>query len=119
MLQSAHKNRLLILGFFLVLASLLMMGGPAAAQPAPNPDEPRTAAAPPPDCVEGLVIPGGEFGQVRIRNTCGNTQRVKVIIAWGPDSECFVIESGGTRFHTIDDFTGPFPDPRFDGLVSC
>jgi hypothetical protein len=77
------------------------------------------AAAPPPPCVDAEVIPGGDYGKVRVKNNCSSTQRVKVIIAWGPDSECYVISPADDREHVIDDHTGPFPDPYFDGLVAC
>lgn len=75
-------------------------------------------AAPPPGCVHGEVVPGGEFGIVRVLNNCGTTQRVKVLIAFGPDSECFVISPADNRTFEIDDHVGP-GHPRFDGLTAC
>lgn len=95
------------------------MSSPAVAQDPANPDEPRTTADPAPNCVEGLVVGGGDYGTVRVRNGCSDRQRAKVIVAWGPDSRCFNLEPGDVEFHEMDDFTGPFPDPRYDGLVKC
>jgi hypothetical protein len=100
-----HTARTLVVGSLLVLASVLMMSGPANAQP-------------PPGCVDASVISGGDYGTVQVVNNCGTTQRVKVLIAHGPDSECFIIGPADTRRHVIDDHPGP-GRPRFDGLRAC
>lgn len=100
-----HKARTLVVGCLLVLASVLMMSGPAVAQP--------------PSCVDASVVSGGDYGTVKVVNNCGTTQRVKVLIAYGPDSECFIIGPADSRNHVIDDHAGPNPRPRFDGLKAC
>lgn len=101
-----QKTRTLVVGCLLGLTSVLIMSGPAIAQP-------------PPSCVDASVISGGDYGTVQVTNNCSTTQRVKVLIAYGPDSECFIIEPAGTRRHVIDDHPGPNPRPRFDGLTAC
>jgi len=100
-----HKIRTLVVGCFLVLASMLVMSGTALAQQ-------------PPPCVDASIIDGGDYGTVQVVNNCGTTQRVKVFIANGPDSECFIIRPADSRRHVIDDHIGP-GQPRFDGLRAC
>jgi hypothetical protein len=47
-----------------------------------------------------------------VLNLCGRTVRVKVLIAFGPDSECHTLAEGGGFTHTYG-LAG-----RFDGLVT-
>jgi len=100
-----HKARTLVVGCFAALTSVLMMSGTALA-------------AAPPSCVDASIVDGGEYGTVRVVNNCATTQRVKVLIAFGPDSQCFIIGPADSRSHVIDDHIGP-GHPRFDGLQSC
>ena len=52
-------------------------------------------------------------------NTCTTTQRVKVLVAFGPDSACQVLPEGGNFAHQVEKHFPVGPDPRFDGLESC
>jgi hypothetical protein len=69
----------------------------------------RAAAAAVPSCV---YVTRQESRYVQVYNSCYNQQRVKVIVAWGPDSSCLAIPSGW-----YGNFWWSFG--RFDGLVSC
>jgi hypothetical protein len=51
-------------------------------------------------------------GEVWVHNGCSTQQRVKVIIAWGPDTPCLAINQGRYGHYTW--LLG-----RFDGLTSC
>ena len=70
---------------------------------------PPSFAASPPSCV---TIGSQSSRSVTVRNNCRNQQRVKVIIAFGPDSACRAINSRGlSRFRWL---LG-----RFDRLERC
>ncbi|MGH8909459.1 MAG: hypothetical protein ACRD0K_23915 [Egibacteraceae bacterium] len=86
----------------MTITSLVMVSGPAAAQ------------SPPAGCVVASV--SGDL--VSVANTCPFEQRVKVLVAFGPDSACVTMSSGGNFSHRLEPFT-PFNDARFDGLVAC
>lgn len=69
----------------------------------------------PPSCVVAENEPATftSRGTVTVTNTCTRIERVKVVIAFGGDSECFVRQAGGVAVHRYT-----FPS-RFDGLVRC
>jgi hypothetical protein len=64
---------------------------------------------PAPSCV---VIDGQETKYLTARNQCSTQQRIKSIIAWGPDSACYTLTPGSTI-----EFWWNLG--RFDGLTSC
>jgi hypothetical protein len=68
--------------------------------------------APAPICVSVAVHRHWNINHVHLRNDCGYTVRVKVLIAFGPDSACEVLVP--TERFTHSHLVG-----RFDGLVNC
>lgn len=77
---------------------------------------PLTEQVVPPSCVvaeNDRATFTSPRGTVRVTNTCTRIERVKVLIAFGGDSECFVRQAGGEALHTY------FFPSRFDGLVRC
>ncbi|TQM16177.1 hypothetical protein FB558_2984 [Pseudonocardia kunmingensis] len=62
-------------------------------------------------------MPGYYSQTFHVDNGCTDVQRAKVIMAWGPDSECFVIAPNATVTFKATRFHGP--DTRFDGLARC
>lgn len=107
MLQTyPYKTRSLVVTGILAVTSMLMVSGPASAAP----------AAPPPSCVVASV----NNERVSVTNTCSIEQRVKVLVAFGPDSACTSLASNGGNFsHELEPHVPVGPDPRFDGLESC
>lgn len=69
-----------------------------------------------PTCLEVHHEPKGTLtdGRVHFTNNCPTDQRAKALIAFGPDSECFIIAPGTTATHTYGGLA-----PRFDGAVAC
>jgi hypothetical protein len=121
----------------IALALLPFSSGIAAAAPAPS--EPnsytlsrgasvdRRAAtgdkdvanrsAQPPPCVTAGLDPRGVVTQtIHVRNGCAAQQRVKIIVAFGFDSPCFILDPGASVAHAMD--TG-LPRAYFDGLEAC
>ena len=80
----------------------------ASAKVAPN----LAARSPAPTCVSISVHRHWNINHVHLRNDCGYTVRVKVLIAFGPDSACEVLVP--TERFTHSHLVG-----RFDGLVNC
>lgn len=68
-----------------------------------------------PTCLEVRDGPPGAFtgGQVHFTNNCPTDQRAKAVVAFYPDSQCFVLAPGASETY---DYTVP---GRFDGAVSC
>ncbi len=75
---------------------------------------PQAAAATAPSCVKHIDS-GRSWGfpWVKIRNDCKTSQRVKIIRAYAPDSECKTLAPGKTFKHS----TGMAG--RFDGIKRC
>lgn len=67
---------------------------------------------PAPNCIEAKVEKGGF---IQVYNNCGGSdpQRVKVKIAFGPDTSCKSVQPG-TRTNI-----GPLVSGRIDGIVLC
>jgi hypothetical protein len=78
-------------------------------------------AATAPGCVGVQNLSSGSTYKVRVTNKCGNTQRVKVIWAWAPDSSCVSLKNG--YYFDSTGCSGSVcnvpPKPRFDRLESC
>jgi hypothetical protein len=95
----------------MIVGGLLLAGALApitAAQAATTTDVGIQTWAP--DCVEVFGPPA--VTEALLRNTCGNTQRVRVIIKHGFDSGCFVLDPGEEEVY---DWTFG----RYDGLKTC
>ncbi|PWH07730.1 hypothetical protein DEO23_03700 [Brachybacterium endophyticum] len=91
-------------------AAVLTMGAalPATAAPTASADDgPSTKDVP--QCVWAW---SNEYDDVIVHNACGNYQRYKVVMAFGPDLPCATLAPG--QEHSWRD-----PSGRFDGLVSC
>lgn len=111
------------LAITLVTIGSLTFTAPAYAQavaPA-NPDSapaqsleqraiPPEQQALPPSCVSGHESHGDT---VTVRNNCTTAQRVKVLVAFGPDSACTNIAARSSFKHSYPSFG------RFDGLQRC
>ncbi|PRW63642.1 hypothetical protein [Actinopolyspora mortivallis] len=84
-------------------------GAAQTAEPHPG------KAAPPPDCVDVTVDNSSEalYDYAHLHNGCSTTQRVKVVVAWAPDSKCLVLDSGERHSFSWASIG------RFDGLRAC
>jgi hypothetical protein len=121
----------------IALTLLPLIPGIAAA--APTPTEPNTytlsrgasvdrrtatadqdsadRSATPPPCVTARLDPRGIVTQtIHVRNGCAAQQRVKIIVAFGFDSPCFILEPGASVAHAMDT---SIPRAYFDGLEAC
>ena len=100
-------------GSQLLIAAALVVSGFAGLSVA------RAATAP--TCVQVQNTSSGTTYRVKVTNTCGSTQRVKVIWAYGPDSACTTLNSGYQFTHTTCSgwACSVPPRPRFDRLESC
>lgn len=85
-------------------------GGAATAPAVADDDVGSMALAPPCNRVSTRSDFWGNY--VDVRNLCGNAYRVKVIIAFGPDSACHHLDPG-------DGFTHAHFSGRFDRLDLC
>lgn len=122
----------------LIALTLLPLGSTVAVA-APIPTEPNTyrlsngasvdrragtadqnsadSSAAPPPCVTARLDPRGIVTQtIHVRNDCAAQQRVKIIVAFGFDSPCFILEPGASVAHAMD--TG-IPRAYFDGIEAC
>jgi hypothetical protein len=104
-----------------LLAALATVGlaQPAGASPGSpdSPDVPSASSAPEvaalpavPSCV--TISPNNPDDYVNVHNNCSYNVRVKVVIAWGPDSDCFQVPPGYTTRVT-------WTIGWFDGLRDC
>jgi hypothetical protein len=98
-------------------AATLAMGAAAlvasTVSPAPaSAEEVGTQALAPP-CVTVSLRTGFLVEYEDVRNLCGRVYRVKVIVAWGPDSACHTLYDGQGFTHTHG-VAG-----RFDRLELC
>lgn len=104
---------------------------PAAAQDVPDAKAPVganavdeeaqatiAAADPAPQCVDAFSHEHTFSKDVHLHNQCNSRIRVKVIVAFGPDSDCKNLAKGGTATHSW--WVGwPYFASRFDALVKC
>jgi hypothetical protein len=78
--------------------------------------QPAFAATTAPSCVSRSVSERGtEAGTaytVHLKNGCGSTQKVKVIVSWGFDSDCYTMSNGSTK-----DFS--FAIGTYENTVTC
>ncbi|MFC5149989.1 hypothetical protein [Streptomyces aureoversilis] len=82
--------------FLAAAAARACAAGPAAAAPAQDASAP--GAVPPCVSTEHYNDASGKVAWVW--NACGNTQKARVVIGWGPDSDCFTIPPGtGAAYH--------------------
>ncbi|WP_249998958.1 hypothetical protein [Actinoplanes sp. M2I2] len=72
-----------------------------------------SAQAAVPSCVTTSLNDSGTRDYLTVRNGCGSSQRVKVVLANATDFSCYTIASGGAR-----NYSWNYPG-RFDGLQSC
>jgi hypothetical protein len=83
------------------VADQLLVDGPIAEITSPgdasitDPD-PVMQRRPAPNCI---VIDRQEPNDLNARNACSNQQRVKLVIAWGPDSTCYVVSPNTVQWH--------------------
>ena len=89
--------------------SLLMMIAPAGAQTTS-----ATAQIPPPPCVNVFVDRFLTTETAHVVNGCGVEVRVKVFVAFGPDSACEIVYPGQEFSHSWVS-----PPGRFDGAQLC
>lgn len=96
--------------------STLALASPANAATGAHPVSPAAvspAYTPAPMCVTGTVDPWGYVSfTVHVFNGCRTTQRVKIIIAFGPDGSC-------ETYPSHYGFAQKFYQGRFDGLATC
>jgi hypothetical protein len=82
-------------------AAPLPTGAPSPGTPNPSTADPDASGRPErrstPSCV---TIYSQGSGYVWVRNGCSTQQRVKVIIAWGPDTPCLAINPGRYGHYT-------------------
>ncbi|GAA2823236.1 hypothetical protein [Nonomuraea rubra] len=84
-------------------ALVLGTGGPAAA---------AARAGNAPGCIARVVDEQPHGLIVWLRNECGRTMRVKVVISWGPDGPCATLANGQSREWT-------FKLGSYDKTVTC
>ncbi|MFB4281526.1 hypothetical protein ACBJ59_39995 [Nonomuraea sp. MTCD27] len=89
---------------------LLGAGGPASAAGAVAGRAAAAGAAP--GCVARVVDEQPHGLIVWLRNECGRTVRVKVVISWGPDGPCATLAHGSSREWT-------FKVGSYDKTVTC
>jgi hypothetical protein len=76
-----------------------------------------SASAAPAPCVAAHLDPRGVITQtIHVRNSCAAQQRVKIIVAFGFDSPCFILEPGASVAHAMDI---SLQRAYFDGIESC
>ena len=63
-----------------------------------------------PDCVEVFGPPA--IQSALVQNDCSTTQRVRVIISWGPDSSCVTLQSGW-------EFRYWWSTGSYEGVATC
>ncbi|GAA2394582.1 hypothetical protein GCM10010432_62090 [Catellatospora methionotrophica] len=63
-----------------------------------------------PSCVEVFGPPATQSALVQ--NDCSTTQKVRVIVAWGPDSSCVTLQAGY-------EFTYRWSIGSYDGVALC
>jgi hypothetical protein len=86
----------------------------ATTHPPQDPDPPLKSRVAAPSCVSARVErPAVGLNKVYGFNNCSGVQRIKVIIAFGPDSACKVLSRGDYYQHRFTKVS------RFDGLVRC
>jgi hypothetical protein len=74
-------------------------------------------AALPPPCITARLDHRGLISQaIHVRNDCAAQHRIKVIVAFGFDSPCFILDPGASVAHAMDT---SIPRAYFDGLESC
>jgi hypothetical protein len=70
-----------------------------------------------PPCVTARLDPRGVISQtIHVKNSCYGQQRTKVIVAFGFDSPCFILDPHASVSYQMD--TG-LPRSYFDGLEAC
>jgi Alpha amylase inhibitor len=94
----------------LVVGGLLLAGVLASSTPAQAAESETGTLAAPPSCVQVYGPPAVKSALVR--NTCSTTQRVKVVINNGPDSDCYVLSPGEEELYEW--WFG-----SYDGLRTC
>jgi hypothetical protein len=90
--------------------------GAAPATATPTSAAPAAAAATTaPSCVARPIsersTEAGTVYTIHLKNNCTTTQRVKVVISWWPDSDCYTLSPGQSRDHN---FQG-----GYDNTVTC
>ncbi|NJQ03475.1 hypothetical protein [Streptomyces zingiberis] len=80
------------------LAGLLSLAAPLAAAQTSTPLSPASAQGTAPACVARDVVKQAK--KVTIRNNCGRTMHVKLVIDWGPDGQCWTYRPGEARTWT-------------------
>jgi hypothetical protein len=103
--MKTRTKRILLLATAAVGLSLAPLAGVASADPAPT-------------CVEASVHEDDSPDWAIAGNYCDSAQRVKILVAFGPDSACVTLVGQGeegqvSTYHEWPDFG------RFDGVVSC
>lgn len=99
----------------LAVAAMATLGSfgfaaPAAAAPTGAVSE---QLAPPPRCVTAIEDTGVFTDTLIVDNNCNFNVRVKVFVAFGPDSACTNVLAGESFEHSYASVG------RFDGLQSC
>ena len=75
------------------------------------------AAAPVPACVTATYSnPAGPYQNVKVKNDCATSTRVKVLWAFATDSACHKVAAGSSWTDRHLNQTGP---DRWDGVASC
>lgn len=119
---STCQKRVRLLAAATIMAAALMTGSAAQAQEVDSPSGDAGVADLAPTCVERTYhdhgTPPGGRKEVHLLNTCGRTMYVKVIVAYGPDSECIRMDnlSGWVFWWQIG---WPYDASRFDRLDLC
>ncbi|MFE9391581.1 hypothetical protein [Streptomyces sp. NPDC006784] len=95
------------------LGTVLVLGGIAGAVPAQAAASGASLTGTAPACIQRSVsnIPdGGIHGY--LRNTCGKTMRVKVVVKYWRDTSCMTIRNNTSKYvHTVGG--------RYDRTVTC
>ncbi|MFF2851960.1 hypothetical protein ACFVT5_37345 [Streptomyces sp. NPDC058001] len=108
------KTRTAKRGLALGVASLglIALSGATAHAAAPAPSDVKPLALP--TCIEAFVNKGTITQTAYVYNWCSSTYRVKVIWAWGADSECTSLRPNYVFTHKV-----PITPRKFDGVVAC
>jgi hypothetical protein len=108
-----------VVGSVAVIALQMSLGVAAAEESNPYASKASTEEVDrPPTCVKARPEEPGYYSQtIHVDNECTDDQRVKVIMAFGPDSECMVIAPNTTSTYKATRYH--MPDTRFDGLARC
>lgn len=85
-----------------------------AAFAAPASAAPAVAAGTAPACVARSVFNHSEGFDVHLTNNCAGQMRVRVIVDYAPDSDCYVLPRGVDTWYSYEGILG-----LYDSTATC